>query len=142
MCENLHTYKYLHRRCCDREVIVKAWMKLRKGKTQRKEVIKIEADFEYYVDKMQRMIMETRPGGDPELQFWPEKTQTSDRVRAWQGAGDLLPDDLGAVGSPYCDPGAQPDSHAIRVSIQLWINARTRRSIWEAVPREARVPRL
>ena len=73
MCENLHTYKYLHRRCCDREVIVKAWMKLRKGKTQRKEVIKIEADFEYYVDKMQRMIMETRPGGDPELQFWPEK---------------------------------------------------------------------
>lgn len=73
MCENLHTYKYLHAKCCDRQVIVAAWMKLRKGKTNRKEVIKIEADFETYVDKMQRMIMETRPGGDPDLQFWPEK---------------------------------------------------------------------
>lgn len=48
-------------------------MKLRKGKTKRKEVIKIEADFDSYVNKMQRMIQETRPGGDPGLQFWPEK---------------------------------------------------------------------
>ena len=43
------------------------------GKSTRREVIKIEADFDYYVDKMQRMIQETRPGGDPGLQFWPEK---------------------------------------------------------------------
>ena len=73
MCDNLRTYKYLHRRCCDREVIIAAWKKLRKGKSTRREVIKIEADFDYYVDKMQRMIQETRPGGDPGLQFWPEK---------------------------------------------------------------------
>lgn len=73
MCEVLHTYKYLHRKCCDRDVIIAAWMKLRKGKTKRKEVVKIEADFDHYVDKMQRMIQETRPGGDPALQFWPEK---------------------------------------------------------------------
>ena len=73
MCDNLRTYKYLHRRCCDREVIIAAWKKLRKGKSIRREVIKIEADFDYYVDKMQRMIQETRPGGDPGLQFWPEK---------------------------------------------------------------------
>ena len=73
MCESLHTYKYLHRICCDRQVIIAAWNKLRKGKTKRKEVVKIEADFDNYVDKMQRMIQETRPGGDPGLQFWPEK---------------------------------------------------------------------
>ena len=73
MCDNLRTYKYLHRRCCDREVIIAAWRKLRKGKTKRREVIKIEADFDSYVNKMQRMIEETRPGGDPSLQFWPEK---------------------------------------------------------------------
>lgn len=73
MCEKLHTYKYLHRKCCERGVIVAAWKKLRKGKTTRREVIKIEADFDYYVDKMQTMIRNTRPGGDPDLQFWPEK---------------------------------------------------------------------
>lgn len=73
MCDNLHTYKYLHRICCDRQVIIAAWNKLRKGKTKRREVIKIEADFDSYVNKMQRMIQETRPGGDPGLQFWPEK---------------------------------------------------------------------
>ena len=73
MCDNLRTYKYLHRRCCGREVIIAAWNKLRKGKSTWREVIKIEADFDYYVDKMQRMIQETRPGGDPDLQFWPEK---------------------------------------------------------------------
>ena len=73
MRDNLRTYKYLHRRCCDREVIIAAWKKLRKGKSTRREVIKIEADFDNYVDKMQRMIQETRPGGDPGLQFWPEK---------------------------------------------------------------------
>ncbi len=73
MCEKLHTYKYLHRKCCDRQVIIAAWNKLRKGKTKRREVIKIEADFDNYVNKMQRMIQETRPGGDPGLQFWPEK---------------------------------------------------------------------
>lgn len=73
MCEKLHTYKYLHRKCCERGVIVAAWKKLRKGKTTRREVIKIEADFDYYVDKMQTMIRNTRPRGDPDLQFWPEK---------------------------------------------------------------------
>lgn len=46
MCESLHTYKYLHRICCDRQVIIAAWNKLRKGKTKRREVIKIEADKE------------------------------------------------------------------------------------------------
>lgn len=73
MCDNLRTYKYLHGKCCDRQVIIAAWNKLRKGKTTRREVIKIETDFDNYVDKMQRMIQETRPGGDPGLQFWPEK---------------------------------------------------------------------
>ena len=71
MSEKLHTYKYLWARCSDRDVIIRAWKKLRKGKTKRKDVIRIEADFDHYVDKMQIMMMNTRPGGDPDLMFTP-----------------------------------------------------------------------
>lgn len=73
MCNNLRKYKYLHRKCCERETIIAAWHKLRKGKTKRIEVRVIEADFESYVDKMQLMLQNTRPGGDPDLQFWPDE---------------------------------------------------------------------
>lgn len=67
----LHRYKYLWRKCQDRHVIVAAWRKLRKGKTNRKEVIEIEESFDHYVDKMQETIFHTRPGGDPEKMFTP-----------------------------------------------------------------------
>lgn len=70
---HLHQYKYLWRACTKRETIIKAWKKLRKGKTRRREVIRIEKDFEYYVGLMEETLLNTRPEGDPEKEFKPEK---------------------------------------------------------------------
>lgn len=70
---HLHQHKYLWRACTKRETIIKAWKKLRKGKTRRKEVIRIEKDFEYYVGLMEETLLNTRPEGDPEKEFKPEK---------------------------------------------------------------------
>lgn len=67
----LRRYKYLWAKCQDRDVILAAWRKLRKGKTKRREVQIIEADFDHYVDLMIETLKETRPGGDPEKQFTP-----------------------------------------------------------------------
>lgn len=69
----LHEHKYLWRACSKRETIVKAWKKLRKGKTKRREVIKIEKDFDHYVDLMIETLQNTKPGGDPEKAFKPRK---------------------------------------------------------------------
>jgi len=70
---HLHQYKYLWRACTKRETIIKAWKKLRKGKTRRREVIRIEKDFEYYVGLIEETLLNTRPEGDPEKEFKPEK---------------------------------------------------------------------
>lgn len=67
----LRRYKYLWAKCQNRDVILAAWRKLRKGKTKRKEVQIIEADFDHYVDLMIETLKETRPGGDPEKKFTP-----------------------------------------------------------------------
>lgn len=73
--EHLHRYKYLWRKCQERETIIAAWKKLRKGKTTRAEVIEIEKDFDHNVDLMQAMLRETRPDGDPDKMFTPEYQQ-------------------------------------------------------------------
>lgn len=70
---HLHQHKYLWQTCTKRETIIKAWKKLRKGKTRRREVIRIEKDFEYYVGLMEETLLNTRPEGDPEKEFKPEK---------------------------------------------------------------------
>lgn len=67
----LRKYKYLWAKCHDRDVIIAAWKKLRKGKTKRREVIEIENNFEHYVELMIETMKETRPGGDPAKQFTP-----------------------------------------------------------------------
>lgn len=73
MKSHLHKYKYLWRECTKREVVIAAWKKLRKGKTRRREVIKIEKDFDKNVDLMIETLQNTRPGGDPEKEFKPLK---------------------------------------------------------------------
>lgn len=64
-------YKYLWKKCLDENVIRNAWKKLRKGKTNRKDVIKIDADLDRYVGIMQESLRNTRPGEveHPELAF-------------------------------------------------------------------------
>ena len=70
-------YKYLYRRMLDEDVIRKAYKKLRKGKTKRKEIIAIEADFDNEVAAMRRMIENTKPPDvpveHPELAYKPRK---------------------------------------------------------------------
>ena len=70
-------YKYLYRRMLDEEIIRKAYRKLRKGKTKRKEIQAIDADLDNEVAAMRRMIENTKPPGvpvpRPELAFHPKK---------------------------------------------------------------------
>lgn len=69
----MHQFKYLWKKCTEPTIIVKAFKKLRKGKTKRREVIAIEKDFDYYVELMTITMKNTRPGGDEEKSFHPKK---------------------------------------------------------------------
>lgn len=70
-------YKYLYRRMLDENVIRKAYKKLRKGKTKRKEIKIIDANLDAEVAAMRRMIENTKPPGveveHPELAYKPCK---------------------------------------------------------------------
>ena len=70
-------YKYLYRRMLDENIIRKAYKKLRKGKTKRIEIQKIDADLDNEVAAMRRMIENTKPPGvpveHPELAYKPKK---------------------------------------------------------------------
>lgn len=70
-------YKYLYRRMLDENIIRKAYKKLRKGKTKRAEIQKIDADLDNEVAAMRRMIENTKPPGvpveHPELAYKPKK---------------------------------------------------------------------
>ena len=52
-------YKYLYRRMLEDRVIRKAYKKLRKGKTRRKEIQQIDANLDAEVAGMKRMIENT-----------------------------------------------------------------------------------
>ena len=72
--QGVKQYKYLYRRMLDIEVIKKAYKKLRKGKTQRKEIQFIDAHLDEEVEKMRITILNTRPGAEhPELGYKPVK---------------------------------------------------------------------
>lgn len=70
-------YKYLYSRMLDEEVIRKAYEKLRKGKTKRKEIQQIDANLDAEVKAMRLMIENTKPPGvpveHPELAYKPQK---------------------------------------------------------------------
>jgi hypothetical protein len=68
-------YKYLYRKMLDEQVIRKAYKKLRKGKTKRKEIQLIDANLDVEVAAMREMIRNTRPGEveHPELAYRPKK---------------------------------------------------------------------
>lgn len=70
-------YKYLYQKMLEDDVIRKAYKKLRKGKTKRKEIIFIDANLDEEVAKMKEMIRNTKPEGveveHPELAYRPCK---------------------------------------------------------------------
>lgn len=68
-------YKYLYRKMLDEGIIRKAYKKLRKGKTKRKEIEYIDAHLDEEVEKMREMIQNTRPCpvDCPEKAYRPRK---------------------------------------------------------------------
>ena len=54
-------YKYLYQKMLDENIIRKAYKKLRKGKTKRKEIIAIDANLDIEVAEMRKMIENTKP---------------------------------------------------------------------------------
>ena len=68
-------YKYLYQRMLDENIIRKAFKKLRKGKTKRKEIIAINANLDIEVAAMRKMIENTKPPDvpvdNPELAYKP-----------------------------------------------------------------------
>lgn len=70
-------YKYLYQQMLKEEIIRKAYKKLRKGKTKRKEIQYIDAHLDEEVQKMHDMILNTKPPGaevpHPELAYKPKK---------------------------------------------------------------------
>jgi len=71
----LKKYKYLYQRMLDENIIRKAFKKLRKGKTKRKEIIAINANLDIEVAAMRKMIENTKPPDvpvdNPELAYKP-----------------------------------------------------------------------
>ena len=69
-------YKYLYQQMLKDDVIRKAYKKLRKGKTKRKEIQYIDAHLDDEVQKMYDMILNTKPEGvdvpHPELAYKPK----------------------------------------------------------------------
>ena len=53
-------YKYLYQRMLDEDIIRKAYKKLRKGKTKRREIQQIDANLDAEVAKMREMIRPER----------------------------------------------------------------------------------
>ncbi|MBE6003723.1 MAG: RNA-directed DNA polymerase [Lachnospiraceae bacterium] len=73
--QGVKQYKYLYQRMLDKSVIEKAYRKLRKGKTKRKEIQDIDRHFDEEVEKMRLMILNTKPVpvDHPELAYKPKR---------------------------------------------------------------------
>jgi hypothetical protein len=75
------------------DVIRKAYKKLRKGKTKRKEIQYIDAHLDNEVQKMYDMILNTKPEGvdvpHPELAYKPKKRTPEDHLRTWEKTKNL-----------------------------------------------------
>lgn len=67
-------YKYLYSKMLDKDLIRRAYKKMRKGKAKRKTIIKIDNNLDYYIDFMYDMLLNTIPGAEhPERGFQPRE---------------------------------------------------------------------
>lgn len=77
--ESHKQYKYLHRQACQEEIIRRAYLKMRKGKTHRAEIQYIDEHLDEEIEKMRLVIVNTKPPGvpveHPELAFRPSHKQ-------------------------------------------------------------------
>lgn len=70
-------YRYLYQMACQKEVIRKAFMRMKRKKKKRKDIQEAEQNLDEWVDKIQQIIINTKPDGwkveHPELAFVPPK---------------------------------------------------------------------
>lgn len=117
-------YKYLYRRMLDENIIRKAYKKLRKGKTKRIEIQKIDADLDNEVAAMRRMIENTKPPDvpveHPELAYKPKKRKPKIIREKGQNPEDIYAGDTRAMAAPYNRPyfGADYNSHGLPIFLR------------------------
>ena len=78
-------YKYLYQQMLKDDVIRKAYKKLRKGKTKRKEIQYIDAHLDNEVQKMYDMILNTKPGTGIQA----KEKNPEDHLRTWEKTKNL-----------------------------------------------------
>lgn len=70
-------YRYLYQMACQKGVIRKAFQRMKRKKTKRHDIQKAEENLDEWVDKIQQIILNTKPDGweveHPELAFVPPK---------------------------------------------------------------------
>ena len=70
-------YRYLYRMACQKEVIRKAFFRMKRKKKKRHDIQMAEENLDEWVDKIQQIIVNTKPEGwrveHPELAFVPPK---------------------------------------------------------------------
>lgn len=67
-----HQYKYLYKKMLDKDLIKRAFYKMRKGKRKRKGVMEISNNLDYYTDVVYDMLLNSTPVAEhPERGFNP-----------------------------------------------------------------------
>ena len=83
----IRQYKYLYRKLLEEKTIRNAWRNLRKGKTKRTAVKKVEANFDNEVRMMIERFRNTKPEGceveHPELAYEPPKIRRTKIVNEY-----------------------------------------------------------
>ena len=71
------SYRYLYTLACQKGVILRAFKRMKRGKSDRKDIQMVEEDLDGWVEKIQKIIQNTKPAGwkveNPELEFKPPK---------------------------------------------------------------------
>lgn len=71
------SYRYLYTLACQKGVILRAFKRMKRGKSDRKDIQKAEEDLDGWAEKIQKIIQNTKPAGwkveNPELEFRPPK---------------------------------------------------------------------
>lgn len=69
------SYRYLYTLACQKGVILRAFKRMKRGKSDRKDIQMVEENLDEWVEKIQKIIQNTKPAGwkveNPELEFNP-----------------------------------------------------------------------
>ena len=57
------SYRYLYTLACQKGVILRAFKRMKRGKSDRKDIQMVEEDLDGWVEKIQKIIQNTKPAG-------------------------------------------------------------------------------